>query len=112
MEQLTIQHAIHARELAEAGMAQTLEAEPDTWLAQAIAHLRRFAALPEWPRFKMEDFRAWYMQSGFPEPHDHHVWGAFTNRAVRAGAIKFTGDFAASVSPKTHGHHVKVWRAA
>lgn len=111
MQQLTIEHAIAARALAEAGMARTLNAERDGWLEQAIKSLRIFAALPGHEQFKMEDFRWWYADAGLPQPHDHHCWGAFTNRARQAGAIEDTGRFATSKSPKTHGHMVRVWRA-
>lgn len=109
MEQLTIDHAIR---LAEQGMAQTLDAEPEGWLEAAVSAMRQFVRLPGWHHFKSEDFRAWYLERGFPPPHDHHVWGALTNRASRAGVIRFTGRYAASISPKTHGHPVKVWEAA
>lgn len=110
--QLTIEHAIAARELAEEGMDRTLDGETDQWLKGAVEALRRFAALPCWQEFKMEDFRVWYVGEKYPPPHDHHVWGALTNRARRAGVIHFTGRYAPSVSPKTHCHDVKVWRAA
>jgi hypothetical protein len=100
------------RALAEQGMARTLEVEPEEWIENALAALRIFAAQPCWREFKMEAFRAWYVTTGGRNPHDHHVWGAFTNRAMKAGIIVFTGRYAPSVSPKTHGHPVKVWRAA
>jgi hypothetical protein len=99
------------RALAELGMAQTIEVETDDWIANAVAALRRFARIPGWHEFKTEDFRAWYLDSGLPAPHDHHLWGALTNRAAREGVIRFTGRYAPSVSPKTHGHPVKVWTA-
>jgi hypothetical protein len=111
MEQLTIEHEI-GRRLAEEGMARTLEAEPEEWFAAALEALRRFAAMPSWSEFKMEAFRAWYVTTGGVPPHDHHVWGAFTNRACKAGIIAFTGRYAPSISPRTHGHPVKVWRRA
>jgi len=94
-----------ARQLAEMGMAKTLEAEREEWITGALDALKRFASLPEWETFKLEDFRAWWPHS----PHDHHVYGAFTNRACKAGIIRFTGNFARSVSPRTHGHYVKIW---
>jgi hypothetical protein len=110
MGQLTIDHEI-GRRLAEAGMARTLAAEPDTWIDGALDALRRFAAMPGWAEFKVEDFRAWYLGQQLPPPHDHHVWGAIGSNAARRGIIAFTGRYAPSVSPKTHGHPVKVWRA-
>lgn len=94
------------RALAEAGMQQTLAFESDDWLADALDALQRFGRLPAWSEFKTEDFRAWYRST----PHDHHVWGALTNRACKAGILEWTGRYAPSVSPKTHGHPVKVWR--
>lgn len=95
------------RKLAEQGMQQTLAFESEDWISDALEALRTFAAKPEWAEFKTEDFRAWFAR----DPHDHHVWGALTNRACRAGIIEWTGKFACSVSPRTHGHPVKVWRA-
>lgn len=100
------------RVLRDVGMARTIEAEPEQWLAQALRELRRFSRMPEWAEFKMENFRYWYAAEGFPPPHDSHVWGAFTNLAAREGVIRFTGKFTASASAKTHGHDVKVWTAA
>lgn len=110
--QLTIEHAIAARQLAEEGMQRTLDAEREDWIANVIKAMQRFGGLPGWAEFKMEDFRVWYAGEGLPAPHDHHCWGAITNRACKAGVIKFTGKYAKSVSPKTHGHDVKVWRLA
>jgi hypothetical protein len=75
-------------------------------LTAALFALRHFALTRG--EFKTEDFRAWYKQ----DPHDHHVWGALTNRACKAGIIAWTCRYAPSTSPKTHGHPVKVWRAA
>lgn len=118
-EQLTLDaplRDLHApaigRERAKAGMAATLEAEREAWLAAAMAALRRYVALPEVRRFKLEDFRAWYSAQRLPQPHTHKVWGGFTDRACKQGVIRWTETFARSVSPKTHGHWVKVWEAA
>jgi hypothetical protein len=94
--------------LRDVGMARTLDAEPQTWLTNALEALRLFASRPEWSTFKLEDFRAWYAV----QPHDAHVWGAFTTKACKAGVIRWTGRYANSVSPKTHAHPVKVWEAA
>lgn len=105
---MTLETRTVGRQLAEAGMQQTLAFEPEDWVADAIESLKCFIALPEWREFKTEDFRAWFKS----EPHDPHVWGAFTNRACRAGLIEWTGRYVPSVSPKTHGHPVKLWRAA
>jgi hypothetical protein len=99
-----------SRDLAEQGMAQTLEAETAEWLAEALEALQVFASKPEWSEFKLEDFRYWWLLNGGTEPHTHHVFGALTNKAQRLGIIKFSGKFAPSVSPKTHGHWVRVWR--
>jgi len=94
--------------LRDVGMARTLDAEPQAWIDRALDELRIFAALPEWRTFKTEDFRAW-LAGRMPPPHDHHVWGGFTARACKAGVIRWTGRYAASVSPKTHAHPVKLW---
>jgi hypothetical protein len=97
----------NGRQLAEAGMQQTLAFESEDWLRDAMRALKRFANLPGWEEFKTEDFRAWYGR----DPHDHHVWGALTNRACREHVIEWTGRYVPSISPKTHGHPVKVWRS-
>ena len=99
------------RQLAETGMQRTLEAEREEWIVRALESLLRFSREPGWHEFKAEDWRHWWLAHGGTEPHDHHVYGALTNRACRAGIIEWTGRFAVSVSPKTHGHPVKVWRA-
>lgn len=111
MEQLALNAPLRslARDLAEAGMARTLEAERESWVVDAIAAMRFFAS--GCSPFRMEEFRAWYAARGH-RPHAHQVWGALANRAAREGAIRFTGRYAASTSPKTHGHPVRVWEAA
>lgn len=110
---MTVQYEIDVgAALRDVGMARALEVEPEGWLDGAMGALKRFAALPEWREFKTEDFRAWFIGEGYDQPHDHHVWGALTNRAVKAGVIRFTGRYATSVSPKTHAHPVKVWTAS
>jgi hypothetical protein len=98
------------RQLGEQGMAHALEAEREEWILDALAALRRFASLPAWQEFKTEDFRWWCIGIGMRPPHHYNVWGALTNRATRDGIINFTGKYLPSVSPKTHGHPVKVWR--
>jgi hypothetical protein len=100
------------RQLGEAGMAKTLEAEREEWIVKALQALDRFARLSGYEEFKTEDFRWWCASSRIPAPHDHHVWGALTNRACKAGIIRFTGKYLPSASPKTHGHPVKVWTRA
>lgn len=107
MEQLAID--LTARSLGEMGMQRTLEAERDEWVQSALAAMVTFA--DGCAEFKTEDFRAWYAHRA-SQPHDHHVWGAITNMACRAGTIRWTGRFAASVSAKTHGHPVRVWEKA
>lgn len=99
-------------QLAQQGMQLTLEREREEWILAALEGLRTFASLPGWSEFKLEDFRAWWLAEGNPEPHDHHVFGALTSKASKAGIIEWTGRFATSVSPKTHGHPVRVWRLA
>ena len=98
-----------SRHLGEIGMAKTLEAEREEWITEALQALKVFSRMPAWCRFKCEDFRAWYTLAGGSAPHHFNVWGALTNRAARDGLIRFTGSYAPSVSPKTHGHPVKVW---
>jgi hypothetical protein len=93
--------------LRDVGMMRTLAAEPDTWIDGALAALTRFAGAGR--SFRMEQFRAWYLEGGYAEPHDHHVWGALTNRAAKEGVIHFTGRYEPSESARTHGHDVKVW---
>ncbi len=99
------------RELAQQGMQQTLEAERESWIAGVLQEIKKFSALPGWQEFRIEDFRAWYLGEGFPQPHDHHCWGAITHHAVKAEIIRFTGRYRASASPKTRGHYVRVWTA-
>lgn len=106
MDQLPIDFS---RQLGEAGMQRTLDAEREEWLAAAMESIREFASMTGWHEFKTEDFRAWYEPIA-GKPHDHHVWGAITRRARVEGLIVWTGRFANSVSPKTHGHPVRVWR--
>lgn len=97
--------------LRDVGMAQTLKAEGDEWIDKALRELRTFCAQPGWALFKTEDFRAW-LASRMPPPHSPAVWGAFTNRACKAGIIRWTGRYVTSVSPKTHAHPVKQWEPA
>lgn len=98
-------------QLAQEGMQRTLEAEREEWIANALKWLQTFGGMPGWREFKTEDFRAWWLLS-FPAPHSHHCWGALTNYACKLGVLEWTLRYAPSVSPRTHGHPVKVWRLA
>lgn len=105
------EHAMTGRQLGQAGMQRTLDAEREEWLRAALEALPRFAGSIGWHEFKTEDFRVWFEpQAG--RPHDHHCWGAVTNMARQLGIIRWTGRYAPSVSPKTHGHPVRVWALA
>ena len=94
-------------DLAEEGMQRTLDAERELWISDAMEALERYSRLPGRHEFTTEAFRAWFNRP----PHSPKVWGALTNRACKAGVIEWTGKYIHSVSPKTHGHPVKVWRA-
>lgn len=109
---LAVAQAVTGRELGRQGMRQTLDAEGERWHDDAIAALKRFGAQPVWREFKAEDFRAWWLVNGGRQPHSHHCWGALTNKAEKLGVLAFTGRFGPSVSPKTRGHYVRIWRLA
>jgi len=79
------------------------------WIAAALERLRAFAQAQG--EFRMEQFRAWYIEAGHEMPPKPHAWGALTNIAAERRIIAFTGRYEPAQSKRTHAHPVKVWRA-
>jgi hypothetical protein len=102
---------VSSRALKLAGMARTLQAERAEWLQTALERLGRYARERAVPAFTAEQFRAFWLDSGRPEPHSHHVWGALFNRAAHEGLIRATGRYVKAKSAKTHSHPVAEWTA-
>lgn len=101
------------RFLREDGIRRAKESERAEWFELAIQLLRTFLAqLPAGAAFAFEDFRAFALGCGLCHPHTHHVWGSLPREAVRAGLIAWTGRYEPARSARTHGHPVKLWRAA
>lgn len=91
------------------GMA--LAASPNTqWMIEALFDLKSFAV--ERGEFVMESFRARRRLLHKPEPTSPNAWGAFTQMALKAGVIKWTGRYTQAASVKTRAHPVKVWARA
>lgn len=96
------------------GIKQALENESEHWQVAALTKIREWAAKPENRKgeFAFEDIRAWVLETGLGQPHDHHVWGALARAAIAAGIIVPTGKYRAAVSPATHAHPVRLYRVA
>jgi hypothetical protein len=77
------------------------------WIDLMLVQLWAFA----WARqeFAVELFRAWAMLNNFPEPTNHHAWGALTQAARAAEFIEWTGRYIEASSVKTRSHPIKVW---
>jgi hypothetical protein len=77
------------------------------WIDLMLVQLWAFA----WVRheFTFELFRAWATLNRFPEPTNHHAWGALTQAAKAAEFIEWTGRYIDASSVKTHNHPIKVW---
>ena len=80
----------------------------------AVHELRKYLLLLSVNRvevFTFENFRQYYLRKGFEPPAHHNAWGALASKAAKAGVIRWTGEYVPAVSPRTHGHPVKLWRA-
>lgn len=101
-------------QLKHAGQSLALDHAGKSWTDSTLDKLRAFCKARKdmgAPSFRFEEFRAVAEKAGWPMPPDHHVWGALPGRAVRAGLIRFTGDYEKAQSPKTRSHPIKVWLA-
>jgi hypothetical protein len=94
--------------LRDEGMAATLQAEREEIKQGIVAFANVYAT--QNPLFKIEDMRAAYIAQGGTEPHASKVWGAITNKLIRARVMAYE-KHVASVSPKTHGHRVPLYRS-
>jgi len=102
-----------AQHLKQEGQQLALLHAGTTWAEHALDLLRQFCATAESaPSFRFEQFRAWALFHGLPNPPTHKVWGSLPRLAMKCGIIKWTGQFETAQSSKTHGHPVKTWRRA
>lgn len=102
------------KELKEIGQAAALENSGE-WCAAMrklfVAFLKVRKDMGQ-PYFKTEDLRMLAEKSNWPLPKSAAAWGAFTSSMCKAGLIVWTGLYEPAESKATHGHPVKVWRAA
>lgn len=86
------------------GIASSLNhAEQDVpgWGEQVLAYVKRFAgfmACEMGDAWTMEDCRCWSHNLGLPAPEELRSWGAVTQKAIRQGIIKPTGQYAPAAS--------------
>lgn len=100
-----------AQHLKTEGQQLALLHAGDSWVEQALDLLRQYCATEgKGSAFRFEQFRAWALYRGLPNPPTHKVWGSIPSIACRRGVIAWTGDYEAAQSIKTHGHPVKTWR--
>lgn len=102
---------MNGQELKERGQDLALEHAGDCWQAQALAHLQQFVAGRQEP-FAIEDFRAYAVARGLPQPITHKAWGALPQFAARRGLIRSTDTYRKARSARTHAHPVLLWVAA
>lgn len=98
-------------QLKEQGQLLALANAGQSWVEQAMTLLKAFLATEAGPTFRWEQFRAYALHKGLPNPPHHNAWGGLPNKAVKRGLIEFTGRLEEAQSKKTHGHLVRVWRA-
>jgi hypothetical protein len=111
MEQLTIEHAITARELRDEGMKRAVDhAERETpgWQDQAIGHVRVFAGLEH--EFMCEEARRFAESRGIAPPPDKRAWGAVMMKCAKLGLIEKVG-LGYAKDPKVHMNPASIWRS-
>ncbi len=100
--------------LKEKGMQLAL-LNSGTWSDQAIEKLREYL---QWRKdycidtdlFGMDQFRAWGLENGLPEPKSINAFGALPKIACRAGLIEPTGQYTKSMLSSAHRRAIQLWR--
>jgi hypothetical protein len=100
--------------LKTAGMQTALDHAGEKWTASTLDKLRAFCKARKdmgAPAFRFEEFVSVAKDRGWPMPPSSNAFGALPRLAVRAGLIRFTGQYENAKSPKTRCHPVKIWMA-
>ncbi|MDR0250208.1 MAG: hypothetical protein LBI35_02690 [Burkholderiales bacterium] len=85
----------------------------NSWIDSALFHLRVFCRRHRGRIFAFEEFRQWAVSGNrLDEPRHHNSWGALASAASKERVVRPTGKFRRAVSSRTHGHPVRLWRAA
>ncbi|MEN6641030.1 MAG: hypothetical protein ABFE08_01155 [Armatimonadia bacterium] len=103
---------MNGQELKEQGQDLALEHAGQDWQQQALEYLQQYVAIKRAEPFAIEDFRAFAVTRGLPQPATHKAWGAFPRLAVKRGLIRSTETYRKARSPRTHAHPVLLWVAA
>lgn len=85
------------RDTGIASSANHAEQDVPGWGDTALVFLTQFAELKMVP-WTMETCRAWCVWAGLPEPTELRAWGAVTQKAIRQGIIRKTGQYAPAAS--------------
>lgn len=93
---------------ADKGRARALEHAGDDWKHAALAKLREFVAQRHGNLFAFETARNWCLTNGLAAPPHPNAWGAIAKSAMAAGIFHPTGEFRPAISPRTHGHPVRL----
>lgn len=97
--------------LKEQGQLLAAEKAGSEWVEAAISKLGDYLKTGSSP-FRLEEFKAWALADGLPEPASCNAWGAFPGIARRRGLIVFAGAFDVARAASAHGRAVRLWVAA
>ena len=97
--------------LRNTGMQRAVDNERAEWIDRAVTLARRHInAMPAGALFAFEDVRAALAAAGFPEPHDHHVWGSMPRILIKAGVpMAATDRMRKASAPRTRAHNVALY---
>lgn len=106
-----IKNALSGIEQKQLGLDLVTENAGD-WMDYIIEKLRAFCKVRKSigrAKFRMEEMRKLAEDLNWTMPHSANAWGALPRIALKAGLIRFTGEFVPAQSRRTHGHPVRVW---
>ena len=93
-------------ELKEAGIKRSSDNAGTNWNNQADITLCEFIKLTK--KFQTEDFRAFAVKEGLPNPPHLRAFGSVVVRAVKRGLIKSVGTEKVT-NPRAHNAFATVW---
>lgn len=99
-------------QLKEQGQLLAIQHAGQSWTDHAMTLLADFLRDEAGDVFRWEQFRAYALFRGLPQPPSPNAWGSLPRIAAKRGLIVATGRYEAARSERTHAHPVMLWRAA
>jgi hypothetical protein len=107
--ELNFEAAVDARNVGMMMAEDHANRRVDGWSEMAINMLRCFLLENPTRDFLTEEFRAYAVSNGLPEPPSNRAFGGIMARARNTKIIQFVG-FRNTSNPKSHATPASVWK--